>query len=88
MKNEFKKQLRNKAHTLKPVVITGQDGVSEGVLKEINIALDHHELIKVRVNAGTREQRQELIEQILRETGADLIQSIGHIITLYRKNQN
>jgi len=86
LKSEQKKQLRAKAHTLKPVVITGNAGVTEAVLNEINLALDHHELIKVRVNAGDREQRKELSGQICEQTGAELIQSIGHIITLYRKN--
>ena len=86
MNSDLKKQLRAKAHTLKPVVITGQAGVSEAVLAEINLALNHHELIKVRVNAEDREQRKELSGQICEQTGADLIQSIGHIITLYRKN--
>ena len=86
MKSEQKKQLRAKAHTLKPVVITGNAGVTEAVLNEINLALDHHELIKVRVNAGDREQRKELSGQICEQTGAELIQFIGHIITLYRKN--
>ena len=86
MKSELKKQLRAKAHALKPVVITGQAGISEAVLKEIHLALDHHELIKVRVNAEDREQRREMSDLIRAETGAEFIQSIGHIITLYRKN--
>lgn len=86
MKAELKKFLRAKAHTLKPVVITGQHGASPQVLSEIERALDHHELIKVRVNAGDREQRQSLIQEILDATSAELIQSIGHIITLYRRN--
>ncbi|MFM8331144.1 MAG: ribosome assembly RNA-binding protein YhbY [Candidatus Methylumidiphilus sp.] len=86
MKSDLKKQLRAKAHTLKPVVITGQGGISAAVLNEINLALDHHELIKVRVNAADREERKAMAEQIAAETGAELIQSIGHIITLYRLN--
>ena len=86
MNAELKKQLRAKAHALKPVIITGQAGISPSVLFEINSALDHHELIKVRVNAGDREQRREMSNMICAETEADLIQSIGHIITLYRKN--
>jgi len=86
LNSEQKKQLRAKAHALKPVVITGNAGVTEAVLNEINLALDHHELIKVRVNAGDREERKELITKICDVTEAELIQSIGHIITLYRKN--
>lgn len=86
MKSDTKKQLRAKAHALKPVVITGQAGISAAVLNEISLALDHHELIKVRINAEDRKQRKEMSGQICEETGAELIQSIGHIITLYRKN--
>lgn len=85
MNSEQKKQLRARAHALKPVVITGQAGLSPAVLSEIDLALDHHELIKVRVNAEDREMRKEMAQQICVETGAELIQSIGHIVTLYRK---
>lgn len=85
MKTELRKFLRAKAHNLRPVVITGQHGITPAVLNEINLALDHHELIKVRVNAGQREERQAMITQICAETTAELIQAIGHIITLYRK---
>ena len=85
MKTELRKFLRAKAHSLKPVVITGQHGITPAVLNEINLALDHHELIKVRVNAGQREERQAMIAQICAETTAELIQAIGHIITIYRK---
>ena len=85
VKTELRKFLRAKAHSLKPVVITGQHGITPAVLNEINLALDHHELIKVRVNAGQREERQAMITQICTETTAELIQAIGHIVTLYRK---
>jgi len=85
VKTELRKFLRAKAHSLKPVVITGQHGITPAVLSEINLALDHHELIKVRVNADQREERQAMIAQICTETAAELIQAIGHIITIYRK---
>ena len=86
MNSELKKRLRAKAHALKPIIITGQSGITPPLLNEINLALDHHELIKMRVNAEDREQRREMVEMILRETGADLIHSIGHVITIYRVN--
>jgi RNA-binding protein len=86
VKSELKKFLKAKAHALKPVIITGQHGVTPNVLNEINLALDHHELIKVRVNAADREGRGEMVEEIVRATEAELIQAIGHVITLYRKN--
>ena len=86
MNSELKKQLRAKAHALKPIIITGQAGITPPLLNEINLALDRHELIKVRVNAEDREQRREMAETIRSETGAELIHSIGHVITIYRVN--
>lgn len=86
MKSDQKKLLRAKAHALKPVVITGQAGLTPAILREINLALDHHELIKVRVNAEDRTQRREMAAQVCADLNADLIQSVGHIITLFRKN--
>lgn len=85
MKSELKKFLRAKAHTLKPVVLTGQHGLSEAVLQEVEVALDHHELIKVRLNAADRDERKAMAETLCTSTGAELIQSIGHIATIYRK---
>ena len=79
-----RRHLRKLAHHLKPVVIIGNAGLSEGVLGEIDAALAHHELIKVRVNAADREERQAMIERISEVTGADWVLSIGHVAAFYR----
>ncbi len=84
MKIALRKFLRARAHTLKPVVITGRAGISEAVLNEIDLALNHHELIKVRVNALDREVRREMAEQICQTLQAELVQMMGHVVTLYR----
>ncbi len=81
-----KRALRAKAHKLKPVVITGQAGITDAVLKEIDHALSHHELLKVRVNAEDRQARKEMIERISHQLGAELVQILGHVATLYREN--
>jgi RNA-binding protein len=86
VKSDIKKCLKARAHALNPVVITGQNGITPAVLSEINLALCHHELIKVRVNAADRDERRELAAEIHRETGAEMIQLVGHVLTLYRKN--
>lgn len=56
-------------------------------MHEILLALDHHELIKVRVNAGDRETREAMIAEICTESEAALIQRVGHIATLFRRNK-
>jgi RNA-binding protein len=82
-----KKFLRKLAHALKPVVIIGDAGLSENVLKEINIALNHHELIKIRVNAGDRQERDTLIKKIVAVTTAEPVMQIGHVVVVYRPGE-
>nr|WP_305888706.1 YhbY family RNA-binding protein [Methylomonas sp. SURF-2] len=73
------------AHPLNPVVIIGQAGLTPAVLKEINVALDAHELIKIRIRAE-RDERNVIGEQICADTQAVLVQSIGQVAVIYRKN--
>ncbi len=79
-----KRHLRKLAHNLKPVIIIGNAGFSEGVANELELTLEHHELIKVKVNAGDREERDALIEQICDTARCELVQRVGHIAVLYR----
>ena len=80
-----KKKLRAEAHTLKPVVTIGQSGLTPAVLAEIEIALNCHELIKVKIRAE-RDSRKQISEQIQSDTGAVIIQSIGQIVVIHRLN--
>jgi len=80
-----KKKLKAQAHGLKPVIIVGQAGLTDAVLAETEIALNVHELIKVKIRAE-RAERNEISEKICRSTGASLIQSIGQIVVIYRLN--
>jgi len=82
-----KKKLRAQAHGLKPVIMIGQAGLTAAVLAEIELALDSHELIKVRIRAE-REDRKQITEKICTDTGAALIQTIGQIAVIYRLNPN
>lgn len=80
-----KKKFKSDAHSLKPVVMIGQAGLTAAVIAEIEVALDYHELIKVRIRAE-REQRKEITAEICEATRAELVQSIGQIIVIYRYN--
>lgn len=81
-----KRKLRALGHKLKPVVIIGNAGYTDSVQRELDQALDHHELLKVRVNAGDRKERDRIIQELCTTTGASLVQSIGHVALLYRLN--
>ncbi|WP_456417767.1 ribosome assembly RNA-binding protein YhbY [Thiolapillus sp.] len=80
------RHLRGLAHSLKPVVMIGQHGLRDAVLEEIGIALGFHELIKVKVSAGDRDERDEIIRQITNNTRAELVQRIGNMAVLFRRN--
>lgn len=76
--------LRSEAHALNPVVIIGEAGLTPAVLKEIDVSLNAHGLIKVRVFGDDREARIEIYETICEKLGAAPIQHIGKLLVLYR----
>lgn len=85
LSNKQKQFLKGLAHDRKPVVLLGANGLTEGVLAEIDSSLDIHELIKVKVASEDREVKKLIIEAIVRETKAVKIQTIGHILVLFRQ---
>ncbi|TAM96911.1 MAG: ribosome assembly RNA-binding protein YhbY [Rhodanobacteraceae bacterium] len=78
--------LRGLAHPLKPVLLLGGKGVTTGVLKELEQALDDHELIKVRLTGVDRTARAAEIAKLVESSRAEPVQTIGHIAVLYRRN--
>jgi RNA-binding protein len=81
-----KRHLRGLGHKLKPVVMIGAQGFTSAVSNELDLALARHELLKVRISAGDREARDRLITQLCDEAAAQLVQRIGNIALLYRRN--
>ena len=78
--------MKGLAHHLKPVVMVGQHGLTESVLNETALTLETHELIKMRINAGDRQERAGIIAEITEKTGAELVQTIGHASGFYLPN--
>jgi RNA-binding protein len=74
------------AHSLKPTVLLGANGLTEAVVAEIDLALSSHELIKVKVPSEDRELKAQIMDAIVRETGAVKVHTIGHVLTLYKKH--
>jgi len=86
MNQKLKKKLRAIGHELKPVVTIAGKGLSEGVLAELNRALDDHELIKIKI-VGDREERAEVIGEIKALDETDVVQTIGGVALLYRPSR-
>ena len=79
-----KRYLRGLSHDRKPVVTVGGKGVSDGVAAEIEAALAHHELLKIKLPALPRQERDRLLSAICDASGAELVQTIGRVGVIYR----
>ena len=80
-----RKRLRRIGHALNPVVMLGNNGLSESVIEEAQRALNDHELIKVKVLGEDREARAAMIESLAETTKAQVVQKIGKVVLLFKK---
>ncbi|MDA9296351.1 ribosome assembly RNA-binding protein YhbY [Porticoccaceae bacterium] len=85
--NADKKHLRRLGHNLKPVVTVAGNGLTENVSNEIERALTDHELIKIKLVAEDRDAKKALTDTICASHNATLVQSIGHMLLIYRKTK-
>jgi len=81
---EQRKHLKGLAHSLKPVVMIGAQGLTEAVIKEAGRALAAHELIKVRVLGDDREAREAWLQELCKALDAAPVQHIGKLLLLYK----
>lgn len=89
LKGSQKKHLRGLAHNLKPSAYVGQKGLTDGLLDEINIALEASELIKIKfVDFKEKEIKKELILEIAAATKCEVAGSIGHVAICFRRNKD
>lgn len=80
--------LRSEAHGLNPVVLIGESGLTPSVLKEIDVNLNAHGLIKIRVFGDEREHRLEIYDTICNELDAAQVQHIGKLLVIYRPKKD
>ena len=80
-----KKYLKGLAHSLKPVVMLGQKGLTDSVLDALEEAFETHELLKVKfLDIKEKEDKKKIAQQILQNTQSDLVGEIGHTLILFR----
>ncbi|NLJ11812.1 ribosome assembly RNA-binding protein YhbY [Denitrificimonas caeni] len=83
---EQKKQFKSIGHHLKPIVTVADNGLTEGVLAELDRALHDHELIKIQLRLAERDDRKAIIDELCQKSSSVLVQSIGKVALIYRKN--
>ena len=86
LNNHQVRHLRGLAHALRPVVRVGGKGLTETVLAELELALEHHELVKVQVAIDDREARSGIVEALVTRSRAQTVQKIGKVVCLYRRH--
>lgn len=80
--------LRGHAHGLKAILQLGAKGLTDAVVAEVELALEHHELIKVKVAAEDRDARDAMIVELAERAAATLVQRIGNVAVLYRQSKD
>lgn len=81
-----RRHLRSLAHHLSPVVQVGKEGVSHAVRRQVDRALDDHELIKVRVGEASPDDRHMVAQALTESLGAHLAGMVGRVVILYRRH--
>lgn len=84
LKGSQRKYLRGRAHSYKPAVQVGKEGLSESVLAAIDTALTAHELIKVKI-AADRSEREQLVPVIEQRLECECVGTVGRVAILYRQ---
>ena len=79
-----KKHLRGLGHALHPLVSVGQHGLTDSVVAELDRALTDHELVKVRVRAGDRDERDVALKALSERTASQLVARVGHVGLYFR----
>jgi RNA-binding protein len=83
-----KKHLRRLAHPLSPIVMLGNAGLTDGVVNELELALEHHELVKVSARVGDRDARNAALATLAARTSSALVQRIGHVGVFFRRRKD
>ncbi|NLC08555.1 MAG: ribosome assembly RNA-binding protein YhbY [Gammaproteobacteria bacterium] len=83
---EQKKHFKSIGHHLKPVVTVAEQGLKENLMAELDRALNDHELIKIQLRIAEREDRQTILTELCQQSSSILVQSIGKMALIYRKN--
>jgi len=86
LRGRDRRYLRGLGHSLEPSVLLGKGGITDAVVVSIGKALDAHELIKVRLHETAGAERKEAARELAERCGAELVQVLGRVVLLYRRN--
>ncbi|QEP43895.1 YhbY family RNA-binding protein [Ectothiorhodospiraceae bacterium BW-2] len=79
------RHLRGLGHALKPIMQTGAKGLSDALLAELDQALEHHELLKIKLMSDDRDEREQMLTTLCQRLSCESVQFIGKTALLYRR---
>ena len=82
-----KNYLRGVAHNLNPIVTVGGKGLTDAVMNEVELALNQHELVKIKLPSNSKTEKVALLAQITGKSNSEPVQIIGRVGVIYRANQ-
>lgn len=85
LSSKQKSYLKGLGHHLKPIIQVGKDGASEKFIANLEDALLHHELLKIKVLDNTPVEKKEIAGQIEKLSKGNVVQIIGHTLLYYRR---
>lgn len=87
LKGWQKQYLRSQAHHLKPHVLIGKQGITDGLINAINTELDNHELIKIKF-VDLKDEKKDITKEILEKVDCIVVGTIGNIVIVYKENED
>lgn len=82
-----RRYLKGLAHHLDQTVYVGKAGVTENIIKEMEIGFETRELVKLKIQEGCELTKDEVADEIIAKTGCEFVQAIGRKVTLYRRSK-
>lgn len=80
--------LKSLAHELDPALLIGKSGITENVINELDIHLEHRELVKIKLQEGCDYDPKDIANKLAVELGAEFVQAIGRKFVLYRESKD
>lgn len=80
--------LKSLAHELNPTVYIGKQGLTDNIIKELEVGLYTRELVKVKIQEGCKLNPKEVASQMVDLLGAEFVQAIGRKFVIYKESKD
>jgi RNA-binding protein len=84
--SKLRRALRGHGHALSALVHVGKGGLAPAVIKQLEQTLADHELVKLRVDTDSPDDRLGVAELLAARPGLNIVQIVGHVILIYKRH--